>query len=329
MGRAGLASVQGMPLHIPGHHGAFLRAEAVQLFGRHCVNSALSNGEVLSPWRGVLVDSRRAAEPLTIVAAAWLAVGPFALVTGPSAAFLHGLTAVDPTPVHVVVPYETRKRSRPGIVVHNGTFLDGDREEIADLPVLALDRVLADLACTIKPWSALAVLDEALARAAEADRPGMRRRVRDLIAARPDPRGTRIGTRLVDLATGRAESPSESWLLWRVVDLGFPVPEANLPVLDIDGRELYRLDLGWKELKIGLEYNGYAAHAGKEEADAVRRRDLERRGWLMVDAGADDPPSGSRLEKELDGAFIARGVDIRGRTPGALRPRRHRERRAR
>ena len=114
---------------------------------------------------------------------------------------------------------------------------------------LGLDRVLADLACRLRPWNALAVIDEALACTVELERTQMRRRIRELISTRPDPRGTRIGSRLVDLATGRAESPSESWLLWRVVDLGFPTPAANLPVLDIDGREVYRLDLGWEELK--------------------------------------------------------------------------------
>jgi hypothetical protein len=318
-----------MPIHIPGLHGAFLRADAVQSFGRHEVDAALARGEVLSPWRGVLVDPLRGADPMTIISAAWLVTGPVALVTGPSAAFLHGLTAVAPTPVHLVVPYETHKRSRTGIVVHNGMFLDNDREERLGLPVLGLDRVLADLACTLRPWNALAVIDEALACTVELERTQMRRRIRELISTRPDPRGTRIGSRLVDLATGRAESPSESWLLWRVVDLGFPTPAANLPVLDIDGREVYRLDLGWEELKIALEYNGYAAHVDKGEADAARRRDVERRGWIVVDAGAEDVHSGTRLEKELDEAFIARGADIRGRTPGALRPRRHRERRSR
>ncbi len=277
----------------------------------------------------MVVDARRAAEPLTIVTAAHLAIGPYALITGPSAAFLHGLSALDPTPVHVVVPYETRKGSRPGIVVHNGVSLDDDREDRLGLPVLRLERVLADLACTTEPWRALAALDEAMARMAELDRAQFRRRIREIVAARPDPRGTRIGTRVIDLATGRAESPPESWLLWRVVDLGFPVPEANLPILGVDGRELYRLDLGWKELRIALEYNGYAAHAGREEIDEARRHDVERRGWLMVEADVDDWQSGSRLEKELDQAFIARGVDVRGRTPGAMRPRRHRERRSR
>lgn len=318
-----------MSLHIPGLHGAFLRVEAVQLSGRRHVDAALAHGEVLSPWRGVLVDARRAAQPMTILSAAWLASGPTGLITGPSAAFLHGLTAIAPIPVHVVVPYETRKRSRTGIVMHNGASLNDHREERLGLPVLALDRVLADAACTLSPWQALALLDEALAATGEPDRTHLRRRVRELIITRPDPRGTRVGRRLIDLATGRAESPSESWLLWRVVDLGFPIPEANIPILDIDGRELYRLDLGWRELKIALEYNGYAAHVDKEGPDALRRRDVERRGWIVVDAGAEDTHADTRLEKELDEAFMARGVDIRGRTPGALRPRRHREHRSR
>ena len=204
--------------------------------------------------------------------------------------------------------------------MHNGVFLENDREERLGLPVLGLDRVLADLACTLRPWNALAVIDEALASTVELERMQLRRRIRELISIRPDPRGTRIGTRLVDLATGRAESPSESWLLWRVVDLGFPTPAANLPVLDIDGREVYRLDLGWEELKIALEYNGYAADVDQEEADAPRRRDLKQRGWIAADGGRRGRACRTRLEKELDEAFIARGVDIRGRTPGALQP---------
>lgn len=314
-----------MPFFEDSPHGVCLRADAVQRFGRHRVNSALAAGVVLSPWRGVLTDATRAADPLTTVAAAQLAIGPNSIVAGSSAAFLHGLTALPPVPVHLALPYESSKRSRTGIVVHNGMFLDRDREERLGLPVLGLDRVLVDLACSTSPWDALAVLDQALAELPEVDRPAMRHRLGELIAARADPRGTRIGMRLVDLATGRAESVPESWLLWRVIDLGFPVPEVNVPVCDLDGRERYRLDLAWRKLRIAAEYNGYEAHAGREEHDEYRHRDLERRGWLVVDADSADISSGARLEKELDEAFIARGVDVRGRSPGALRPRRHRD----
>ena len=317
-----------MPIRIPGLHGAFLRADAVQSFGRHEVDAALARGEVLSPWRGVLVDPLRGADPMTIISAAWLVTGPAALVTGPSAAFLHGLTAVAPTPVHLVVPYETHKRSRAGLVVHNGILL-GERPR----------------------------------RAARAPRPRPRSRARRsrlhaeaLERARRHRRGPRrhggTGTHAdatsntgTDRHTTRPARHSHRYPPRRPGDRPRRVPLGELAplargrprisdtrgesaVLGIDGRELWRLDLGWEEFKIALEYNGYAAHADKEEFDAARRRDLERRGWIVVDAGDEDLHSGTRLEKELDEAFIVRGVDIRGRTPGALRPRRHRNRRS-
>ena len=311
-----------------GPAGARLQRDAVVAVGRRRVRTALASGEVHSPWRGVLVDPVRAGDPVTLMTAARLVIGPSSVVTGPSAAFLHGLTAAEPLPVHLVLPYETRTQRRAGIVLHNGIGLEDDREERHGLPVLGLDRVVSDLACTLSPATALAVLDEAFAATAEKDRPGLRRRLRERLHGRPDPRGTVIGRRLVDLATGRAASPAESWLRWRVVDLGFPAPEVNLPVHGLDGRPLYWLDLGWRELRIAVEYNGHAAHAGREEHDDVRIRELERRGWIVVVVGVDDLRNPVRLERELYEAFARRGVDLRERVVGTLRPRPHRERRA-
>jgi hypothetical protein len=307
-----------------GPGGARLRRDVVRALGRQQVRSALEVGELLSPWPGVLVDPARATEPLTVITAAWLATGPQSVVTGPSAAYLHGLHAVAPTPVHLVLPYDVGIRRQPGIVVHNGAALDSDREMRSGLPVLRLERLVADLACTLTPPDALAVLDEAFAGIHESERPAFRRRLRERLQDRPDPRGTRIGRRLVDLATGCAESPAESWLLWRVVDLGFPVPVVNPWIVGIDGVRLYRVDLGWPELRIAVEHNGYAAHFEREGFDALRLRDLERRSWIVVVTEADDLANPVRLEKELHEAFLARGVDLGRRTVGGLRPQPHR-----
>ncbi|HEX8519979.1 MAG TPA: hypothetical protein VF667_10345 [Pseudonocardia sp.] len=308
-----------------GPAGARRQRDVVAVLGRRRVRTALETGEVITPWAGVLVDPARATEPVTLMTAARLATGPLSVVTGPSAAFLHGLTSAAPTPVHLLLPYETRVQRRPGIVVHNGSNIDTDREDRDGLPVLSLDRVVSDLACTMYPPDALAVLDEAFAQLDELDRPAFRRRLRERLQVRPDPRGTVVGRRLVDLATGRAESPSESRLLWRVVDLGFPVPEVNLPVRDLGGRLLYRLDLGWSKVLIAIEYDGYAAHVGREEHDEARIRDLTRRGWIVIVVGVEDLANPVRLESELYAAFARRGVDLRARVVGTLRPRRHRE----
>jgi hypothetical protein len=273
----------------------------------------------------VLVDPVRAADPATAIAAGWLATGPGAIVAGPTAAFLHGCSAADPMPVHVAVPYGSKKRTRPGLVVHNGRSLDADRRIIDGLPVLCPERVATDLVCTGRPQNALAVVDQMLAVLEPDARAAFRNEVHLRIRGRPDPRGTRVGARLLDLATGLAESPAESWLLWRIVDLGFPVPQVNHWVCTIDGAPRYRLDLSWTGLRIAVEYYGHAAHAGRSEQDEARVLDLERQGWIVIIVRADDLAGMHRVEREIADAFGRRGLHLRERTVGALRARRHRD----
>lgn len=223
-----------------------------------------------------------------------------------------------------MVPYEHPRRSRPGLVVHNGPLPAVDRVDLDGLPVLTLDRVVADLLCRGRPQVALAVADQALARLDPITREGFRAAVAARLATRPDPRGTLRATRLLGLATGRAESPAESRLLFRVVDAGFPVPEVNASVCGIDGREIYRLDLAWTELRIAIEYHGYAAHVGRTAQDEARAEDLRRRGWILVEVWSDDADD-PRVETELAAAFRRRGVSTEGRRSGVLQARRHRE----
>lgn len=324
--------VAGMPdtTHALGRHGAFTRSAAAAALGPYRVRTAVEAGEWLAPWSGVYVEASRAADPLTLISAAAELAGDAAVVAGPTAAHLHGCRAVDPAPVHLVVPYGHWLRSRPGLVVHCGRVPDVDRTEVDRIPVLALERVVGDLLCASGTPDALAVADEALRMLEPERREQFRAAVADRIARRPDPRGTRRGARLLGLATGRAESPAESWVLWRTVDAGFPVPEVNWSVVGPDGREVHRLDLAWPDLRIALEYHGYAAHSGREEADRARGEDLRRRGWIVVEIRVEDLRDPGRHERELEEAFLRRGTDVRRRTPGVLQGRKHREpRRAR
>ena len=306
-------------------HGASSRQAAITRYGAHEVRRRQESGEWQSPWPGVLVERVRAADPLTLASAAVLLGGAEAFVGGPTAAYLHGCRSMSPTPVHLVVPYSRGLRSRPGLVVHNGPLPDADRDVVAGLPVLGLERVLTDVLCTSRPSDALAVADEVLATFEPAQRDAFRAVIGRRLERRRDPRGTRRGARLLAVATGLAASPAESWLLWRVVDSGFPVPEVNWRLIGLDGIEIYRLDLAWPELRILVEYDGYAAHVGRESEDAARAEDLRRRGWIIIRAVADDLASPGRLEAELERAFGQRGIAAGKRTPGVLRGRRHRE----
>jgi hypothetical protein len=257
-------------------------------------------------WTGVLVDGRRMHDVRTRAAAALLTVGPEAVLCGPTAARLHGCTALTRAEVHVVVPYSRSPRKRPGLEVHHSCFFADQVISHDGLRLLTIEQTIADLLCTARPADALAVGDEALRRAG----PGcdeFRRAVVRRIQVRPDPRGTVRGAGLWELASPRAESAPESWIRMLIIELGFPLPEVNFAVLSPGGREVYRLDLAWPELRIALEYDGHAVHAGREEEDAAREDDLRRRGWIVVRARAADLGEPTRLTTELRAAFARRG----------------------
>ncbi|MGQ0576604.1 MAG: endonuclease domain-containing protein [Pseudonocardia sp.] len=289
-----------------GLHGAYHRKQVVAAVGRRRLGLALRLGELRALWTGVVVEPRRLVDPWTRAAAAQLSIGPDMALAGSTAAFLHGCDTADAVATHVVVPYKSGARSRRGLVVHNATAWRNDVVDIAGLRVLALDRVLGDELCTARPRDALALTDQALRRA-NGDHDRLRSSVAERIRARADPRGTVRGAFLLDLASPRAESPPESWLRLMLVERGFPLPEVNWSVCSPSGRELYRIDLAWPQLRIAIEYDGYAVHAGRADEDADRQADLERRGWIVVRVRVADIADPARVERELHAAFAGRG----------------------
>jgi hypothetical protein len=101
-------------------------------------------------------------------------------------------------------------------------------------------------------------------------------------------KGERGVVQLRDLAPKgdpRSESPQESTLRLRWLDLpGLPPPTPQVPIV-VAGVEIYRIDLGVPELLYGCEYDGEEFH-GEDAAgaDAERRLDLRRRFGWDVDA---------------------------------------------
>jgi hypothetical protein len=292
---------------VTGLHGAYLRRELIARVGRHRVNSLIQQGTLRRLWPGVVVESERLRDPCTRAAAAVLAHGRHAVLAGPTAARLQGCDAIDCAITHLLVPYGHASRSRDGLAVHNGPLRGDDVDVVDDLPVLCLERVVADLLCNARPRDAIAVADQALAAQQPALRDSWRARVEERLRRRADPRGTRRGAALLGLSSGRAESPPESWLLLEVVELGFPPPRANWSLCGPNGREIYRLDLAWPEDRIAVEYYGYVVHVEREAEDRLRVADIERRGWTVIVADAADLRDSRRLEQALRRAFEARG----------------------
>ncbi|WP_242613490.1 DUF559 domain-containing protein [Herbihabitans rhizosphaerae] len=288
----------------PSRYGVYVQADLASRIGRSAVGRLINRGELVRYCRGVLIQRRQAGEFRARACAALTMVGPDAVLTSHTAAYLHGCTAADPGAVHVLVGYGRKLHRRHiGLVVHHGRFEPSDVVEVDGLRVLALDKVIADLLCRSQPGTALACADQALALAPRERKAELWAEIDARIADRDDPRGRRRGATLLDLATGLPESPAESWLLLILFDAGLPLPEPQHEVHDRHGRVLYRLDFAWTEARLALEYDGYEAHLGREVADAARATDLRRRGWTVVRAAADDLRDPTRMINELRDAL--------------------------
>jgi len=110
---------------------------------------------------------------------------------------------------------------------------------------------------------------------------------------------------LAPLADARAESPTESTLRLRWLDLPSlprPTPQVSIRVGDI---EVYRVDLGLEELRYGCEYDGAEFHEDREW-DAARREDLLQRFTWDVDGVRRDNVWGPRRDVEQ---ILIMGID--------------------
>jgi hypothetical protein len=95
-------------------------------------------------------------------------------------------------------------------------------------------------------------------------------------------RGVRQAYEIADLADGRSESGGESRMRLRVIDMGLPTPELQVPVYDLFGNVRFWLDLGWRHWRLALEYDGEEFHGPEhEEHDSVRRAWIEKRDWCV------------------------------------------------
>lgn len=291
-----------------GLHGAYLRSELARLIGAYAVREAVRQGTLATFCRGVLVDPNTATTTWTRAACALLLAGPGAAISGFTALELYGCTAAPAGPIDVLSPYHRKLHRRSGIAAHHGRVEAGDVCDLRELRVMEIDHALAEVLCRGNRYEAFACADQVLALAPPAGRAELRATALARMRARPDPRGRKRATVLLSLASGEAESPAESWCMLRLYDAGLPVPQRQYWVLDIEGRELYRLDFAWPELRLAVEYDGYAAHAGRERFDAARAEDLRRRGWTVIRASSADLRDPGPLIAAIRSAMSARGI---------------------
>lgn len=206
-----------------------------------------------------------------------------------TAAALHGFdvpahTERDvPRRLEVVVPFGRTPVRREGVRCYAAELGD-DVVEVDGLPVTSVLRTAVDVARFCPRFVALPVLDVA-ARAGLFSPVQALVRLDDL----PGGRGVRIARHTAGMVDPGAESPPESLVRIRLDDAGFPRPQTQIPVPGARG-ELLRLDLGWQERRVAVEYDGREFHDGWREQrhDGARREHLQRLGWVVLPVTSGD-----------------------------------------
>ncbi|WP_299566236.1 hypothetical protein [uncultured Mycolicibacterium sp.] len=209
--------------------------------------------------------------------AAWLWSRRRAVVAGLSAAALHGAKWLEPTlPAELV---SANRRPPPAIVVHSDALRPGEIERRAGMPVTTPARTAFDLGRRLAVPAAVQRID-ALLNATGIDVGAI-----DAVAqAHPGVRGLRRLREVLQLVDGGAESPYESRTRLLLVRHGFPVPETQVRVYDEHGRVVARIDLGWPEYRVGVDFDGahHWTDPRQRSADAERYWLLPRLGWTDI-----------------------------------------------
>lgn len=209
--------------------------------------------------------------------AAWLWSGKNAVVAGNSAAALLGAKWVDPYgPAELITD---RKRPPPLIITRNETLRAGETTAVDGVPVTSPARTAFDLGRRPGLQNAVIRID-ALARATGVTVDD----VRPLIDAHRGARGMKQLRRMLPLADAGAESPQETRTRLVLIAGGLPRPQTQIVVHDDWGRVLARIDMGWEEWLVGVEYDGpqHWTDPRIRANDIDRTAKLERRGWRLV-----------------------------------------------
>jgi hypothetical protein len=233
-------------------------------------------------YRNVYLSKDAVLTALTRAHAAWLWSGGDTTMTGLSAAAVLGTKWLD-----AGEPAELRRANRhapPGIVVRS---YDLDAREVFvrnGILITTPERTAFDIGRSMSVNRSIPILD-ALSHATNfkvAD-------VLSLAVARPGSRGIRRLRSVLKLVDGGAESPQESRVRLLLVAAGLPPPETQIEFTDEFGMARIRVDMGWREWRVAVEYDGVQHWSDRYQRswDIDRIAMLEAMGWVVVRVSAE------------------------------------------
>jgi hypothetical protein len=214
--------------------------------------------------------------------AAWLWSARNATIAGMSAAALHGSQWIDSElPAELI---RTEACDVNGIVIHRERLRDDEICLVHGMPVTTPARTAFDIGRRDRLETAIIRVD-ALANATGLKPDDVER----LAVSRSGARGMVQLRRVLELMDGGAESPQETRTRLLLIAAGFPKPQTQILVVDEYGAFVGRIDMGWREWKVGVEYDGPQHWTSPEQhaRDIDRLADLAAQGWQIIRVSRD------------------------------------------
>lgn len=250
----------------------------------HTLRVWTANGTLAHPIRNVFHRAELTDTLALRVACLRLVVPPDAVVTDRTAGWLHGAPRILAPNDHLVVP-PVSVFCPPGRRLRNGLTTSGERT-LQDADILSIDglrvttslRTACDLGRLLHRDQAIAALDSLLRLDSFSQQ--------ELLAQLPRFRRYRGVVQLRELAPlsdARAQSPPESIVRLRWLDLGYPTPTPQ--VEEVGPRGSYFIDVGNREHRVGAEYLGEEFHDEMHAAYDEERVDWLRgpRRWTIIE----------------------------------------------
>jgi hypothetical protein len=227
--------------------------------------------------------------------AAWLWSRRRGVVAGASAAALLGAKWVDPTRDAELM--HDNRHPPPGVRVRTETVLADELSHVGGIAVTCPARTAFDIGRQANPRLATVQMLDALAHATDVK--GVD--VEAVVAKHPGARGIVRLRRILPLVDGGAESPQETRTRLALIDAGLPQPTTQIVVRDEYGEFIARIDMGYEDLRVGIEYDGsqHWTSAQQRERDIDRYSALCDLGWVIVRVSND-------LLRHRKGTLIAR-----------------------
>ncbi|MCL2652613.1 MAG: hypothetical protein FWD63_02340 [Propionibacteriaceae bacterium] len=185
----------------------------------------------------------------------------------------------DWTTVHILVPTQTKRTHRQGVIAHHQARPASVWRLVDGLPVLhPVDHWVQMTNATVSEMveigdgflrrhNPLLTLAEVHSRLGELD--GVH--------------GVKLARRALPLLRPGTDSLYESRTRLVLVHAGLPTPEVNLPVWCPSVDFTYHVDMGYEKARTGVEFDGIG-HSDRTQMDidANRRRNLQDSDWLLI-----------------------------------------------